>query len=89
MIITNNLTPDLESALPGSHVCQFLGKTYSFEFFGLNLGNCPIKGNILVLIIMRVLQRDRWGLNRAGWRWMELGGVKWRLMDLGGGGCTV
>ena len=40
--------------------------------------NCPITCDILVRILLRVLQR-------AGWRWRELGGV-WN--ELGGGGWT-
>ena len=32
-----NLSPDLESAFPRYHVCQFSVKTDSFDFFGPNL----------------------------------------------------
>ena len=38
----------------------------NFQFFGPNLENCPITCDIMLLITLRVLQR-------AGWRWMELG----------------
>ena len=36
-----NLSPDLISASPGYHVCQFSVKTDNFDFFGLNLGKFP------------------------------------------------
>ena len=32
-----NLTLDLESALPGYHVCQFSSKMNNIDFFGPNL----------------------------------------------------
>ena len=33
-----NLSPDLESALPRYHECQFSVKTGNFKFFSLNIG---------------------------------------------------
>ena len=61
------------------------------------MGNCPIRWNILVQILLRVLQRagwrlkwTRWGvdgaewwLKWAGWRWMELGGDGWSWVEVG------
>ena len=57
-----NLSPDLESALPRYHECQFSVKTGNFKFFSLNMGNYPITCNILVLITLRMLQRAEWRL---------------------------
>ena len=77
-----NLSLDLESAPPRYHVSQFSVKMDSFEFFGLNLGklpNYPITWDNLVWILWRMLQRAKWRLEWAGWRWVELIG----------GGCTV
>ena len=36
-----NLILDLESTPPRYHMCPFLVKTESFEFFGLSLGKLP------------------------------------------------
>ena len=36
-----DFSPDLESAPPRYHVCQFSVKTDNFEFFGRNLGQLP------------------------------------------------
>ena len=80
---------DLEFAPRRYHVCQVSAKTDSFEFFRLNLRKLYNYVQYLVLITLRVLQRDRWRLKWAGWRWMELGGDRWRWMEVGGDGSTV
>ena len=38
-----NLSPDLESALPRYHVCQFSVKMDNFDFFGPNLPKKEIR----------------------------------------------
>ena len=84
-----NLSLDSESPPPRYQVCQFPVKMDKFEFFGLNLGKLP-KCDILVLTILRVLQRAGWRLKWAGWKsielgesWNELGGVGWSWVELG------
>ena len=71
-----NLSPDSESTPQRYHERQFSVKMDNFEFFGLNLG-CPKTSNILILITLRVLQR-------AGWRWVELGGTEWSWVEVDG-----
>ena len=87
------LSLDSKSGTPRYHVCQFSVKTGNFKFFGLNLVKLSITCDILVLITLRVLQRARWTLKSAGWRWVEvsqgwneLGGAGWRWRELGGAG---
>ena len=63
-----NLSADSRSAPPRDYACHFSVKMDNFEFFGLNLGNCPITCDILVLITLRVFQRARWRLKWARWR---------------------
>ena len=52
------LSPDLESAPPRYHVCQFSVKMDRFEFFGLNFG--------------KLINYDQYfgsnNFERAGWR---------------------
>ena len=82
-----NLSLDSESPPPRYQVCQFPVKMDKFEFFGLNLGKLP-KCDILVLTMLRVLQRAGWRLKWAGWRsielgesWNELGALGWSWVN--------
>ena len=74
-----NLSPDLESAPGTYHVCQFLVKAESVEFFGLNLGKLPN--------CMRYFRSNN--VEGVAESWVELGRAEWRWMELSGGGCTV
>ena len=58
---------------------NFQSKQTNLNFLALIWGNCPITCNILILIMLRLLQRS----------WMEVGGAGWMCMKLGGGRCTV
>ena len=79
-----------ESTPPIYHVCQFLVKMDNFYFFGLNLGIWanyvkfgPITWNTLVQILFMVMQRAKWRLKWASWRWIELGGGGWSWVEVG------
>ena len=74
-----NLSPDLETAPRTYHVCQFLVKAESVEFFGLNLGKLPN--------CMRYFRSNN--VEGVAESWVELGRAEWRWMELSGGGCTV
>ena len=56
----------MELAPSKYHVCQFSVKWTTLNFSAKILESCQIMCDTLVLITLRVLQR-------AGWRWMELG----------------
>ena len=66
-----NISADLESAPPRNHVWQFSTKTGNFEFSTKIWENCPITCNMLVLVMLRVLQRTQWRLKRPGCRWVH------------------
>ena len=53
-------------------LCVSIVKTDNFEFIGLNLGNCPITWDILVLLMLQELSEG----------WNELGGGEWSWVEV-------
>ena len=58
-------------------------KMNNYEFFGLNLGKLH---NYLQYFCSNNVERAKWGLKWAGWRWMELVeiGMSWVEVDWAG-----
>ena len=82
-----DFSPELESAPPRYHVCQFSVETGNFEFFGLNLGQLPKYMRCFGSNnIAGVTERTGWMLKWAGWSWVEeeeLGGGGWNWVEVG------
>ena len=78
-----SLSPDLESAPPRYHVCQFPGKTHNFEFLGLNLGKLP---NSLRYFGSYNDEGVAQSWLEAEMSWVEVGGAGWRWMEESEGG---
>ena len=62
---------------------NFQPKQTNLIFLAYIWGNCPITCNILILIMLRVLQRAGWSLKWAGGRCLEFGGGGWSWMEVG------
>ena len=65
---------------------NFYSKWTTLNFLAKVWGNCPIVCDFLFLITLRVLQRAEWKLKSAGWRWIELDGVKMSRVEVDGVG---
>ena len=75
-----NISPDSQSAPPRYQVCQFSGKTYNFEFLGLNSGRLP---NYVRYFGSYNVEGVAESWMEAEMSWVDVGGARWGWMELG------
>ena len=78
--ICKNISPDLESAPPRYHVCQFSIKMDNFKFFGLNLGKLP---NYVRYFSYNTVEGVAESSIEAEISWVEVVGGGWSWVEVG------
>ena len=84
--ILKNLSPDLESAPPRYHVCQFSVRMVNFEFLGLNLRKLPNyvryfgSNNVAEDLTEAEVGGRGWSWVEVEMSWVEVDGAGWRCV---------